>query len=70
MLLASNQDIIHKIEVLPPDALKELRQFIDFLYFSYKVPPVESSIASVSTPNPLAALAGCWEGDLVREPLP
>jgi hypothetical protein len=69
MLLAPDHDIIHRIEILPPEALKELRQFIDFLYFSYKVrSPAENAATTISTPNPLAALAGCWEGELIREP--
>lgn len=68
MLLTPDHDIIHRIEVLPPEALKELRQFIDFLYFSYKVRSPTEKTATVSASNPLAALAGCWEGELIREP--
>jgi hypothetical protein len=69
MLLTPDHDIIHRIEVLPPEALKELRQFIDFLYFSYRLrSPAEKVAGTVSASNSLAALAGCWEGELIREP--
>lgn len=69
MLLTPDHNIIHRIEALPPKAMEELRQFIDFLYFSYKLSsPIEKPVSTTSSNNPLAALAGCWEGELIREP--
>lgn len=68
VMLASNFELIRKIETLPPDALRELDHFIDFLYFTYKLPsPIKMPIEAINT-NPLAALAGSWQGELVREP--
>lgn len=63
MLPTSPQDLIPKMAILPPSALKELEHFIDYLYFSYHL-----TQPTTNKSNALAALAGSWDGLLEREP--
>jgi hypothetical protein len=55
------QDIIISLDNLPPEGLKEVQNFLDFIRFK------SQKKAKKSTPYIPVALGGLWEGEEISE---